>query len=48
MSEQQNFANHGKIVPAFHFFLMPVLFLNFASWSVGSAGLNSCITTGSE
>lgn len=31
MSEQQNFANHGKIVPAFHFFLMPVLFLNFAS-----------------
>jgi len=31
MSEQQNFANHGKIVPAFHFFLMPVLSLNFAS-----------------
>jgi Family of unknown function (DUF6526) len=31
MSEPQNFANHGKIVPAFHFFLMPVLFLNFAS-----------------
>lgn len=31
MSEQQDFANHGKIVPAFHFFLMPVLFLNFGS-----------------
>ena len=31
MSEQQNFANHGKIVPAFHFFLLPVLFLNFVS-----------------
>jgi cell division protein FtsL len=28
MSEQQNFANHGKIVPAFHFFLLPVLFVN--------------------
>jgi hypothetical protein len=31
MSEQQNFANHGKIVPAFHFFLIPVLFVNFVS-----------------
>ena len=28
MSEQQNFANHGKIVPAFHFFVLPVLALN--------------------
>ena len=31
MSEQQNFANHGKIVPAFHFFLLPVLFANLVS-----------------
>jgi hypothetical protein len=31
MSDQQNLANHAKIVPAFHFFLMPVLVLNFAS-----------------
>ena len=31
MSEQQNFANHGKIVPVFHFFLIPVLILNFFS-----------------
>ena len=30
MSNQQNLANHAKIVPAFHFFLMPVLALNFA------------------
>jgi|KBSMisStandDraft_5_1062788.scaffolds.fasta_scaffold01330_10 hypothetical protein len=29
MSEQQNFANHGKIVPAYHYFLVPVLALNF-------------------
>jgi len=28
MSEQQSFANHGKIVPAFHFFVLPVLALN--------------------
>ena len=24
MSETQNFENHGKIVPAFHFFVLPV------------------------
>jgi uncharacterized protein DUF6526 len=28
MRESQNFANHGKIVPAFHFFLIPVLVFN--------------------
>jgi hypothetical protein len=29
MSEQpQNFSNHGKLVPAFHFFLLPVVFAN--------------------
>lgn len=32
MSEQ-NFANHRRFVPAFHFFVLPVLLLNFA-WSV--------------
>ena len=30
---EQNFANHAKFVPAFHFFLLPVLFLNIV-WSV--------------
>jgi Family of unknown function (DUF6526) len=30
MSEQ-NFANHAKYVPAFHFFVLPVLFLNIGS-----------------
>jgi hypothetical protein len=28
MSEKQNFANHSKIVPAFHFFVLPVLAAN--------------------
>jgi hypothetical protein len=28
---EQNFANHVKLVPAFHFFVLPVLALNFAS-----------------
>jgi hypothetical protein len=32
MSEQ-NFANHAKTVPAFHFFVLPVLFLNIG-WSI--------------
>jgi hypothetical protein len=32
MSEQ-NFANHAKTVPAFHFFVLPVLMLN-VGWSV--------------
>ena len=33
MSEQlsQNFSNHAKLVPAFHFFLLPVLFANLIS-----------------
>src|ERR1700675_1432051 len=30
---QQNFANHAKTMPAFHFFVLPVLFLNIG-WSV--------------
>jgi len=25
MSEEQNYANHGKLVPLFHFFALPVL-----------------------
>jgi hypothetical protein len=28
MSEKQNFANHIKIVPPFHLFVLPVLFVN--------------------
>lgn len=30
--DQQSFANHGRIVPAFHLFALPVLGLNFF-WS---------------
>jgi Family of unknown function (DUF6526) len=34
VSEQtQNFSNHGKLVPAFHFFVIPVLLFNFF-WSL--------------
>ncbi len=29
MADAQNFKNHRKFVPAFHFVLMPVLLLNF-------------------
>jgi hypothetical protein len=32
MSEQ-NFANHAKTVPAFHFFVLPVLLIN-VGWSI--------------
>jgi hypothetical protein len=32
MSEQ-NFGNHARYVPAFHFFVLPVLFLNIG-WSI--------------
>jgi uncharacterized membrane protein YciS (DUF1049 family) len=28
---EQNFANHGRFVPLFHFFVLPVLILNFVS-----------------
>lgn len=30
---EQSFANHVKLVPTFHFFVLPVLVLNFA-WSI--------------
>lgn len=30
---QQNFANHLRFVPAFHFFVLPVLLINFG-WSI--------------
>ncbi len=30
---EQNFANHGKFVPMFHFFLLPALLLNLI-WAV--------------
>lgn len=30
---QQNFANHIRFVPAFHFFVLPVLLINFG-WAI--------------
>jgi len=33
MSEQQNFASHAKLVPAFHFFAGPVLIANLI-WAI--------------
>ena len=33
MNEPQNFANHARYVPSFHFFVLPVFLINFA-WSV--------------
>lgn len=33
---QQNFSNHGKLVPAFHFFVIPVLVANVI-WTIVSA-----------
>jgi Family of unknown function (DUF6526) len=33
MREAQNFSNHAKIVPAFHYFLLPVLFINMVGAS---------------
>jgi uncharacterized protein DUF6526 len=30
---EQNFANHAKVVPPFHYFVVPVLILNFV-WSI--------------
>jgi hypothetical protein len=31
--EQQNFANHGRLVPSYHFFAIPVFIVNFV-WSL--------------
>jgi Family of unknown function (DUF6526) len=33
---EQNFANHGKVVPMFHFFVIPVLIANVI-WNIVSA-----------
>jgi uncharacterized protein DUF6526 len=33
MAEQQNFKNHAKLVPAFHFFVLPVLLVN-VGWTL--------------
>jgi Family of unknown function (DUF6526) len=33
---EQNFSNHGKLVPAFHFFVIPVLVANVI-WTIVSA-----------
>jgi Family of unknown function (DUF6526) len=30
---EQNFANHTKVVPPFHLFVLPVMFINFG-WSI--------------
>jgi hypothetical protein len=42
MSDQlQNFANHGRLHPAFHLFLLPVFFINFIGsivWLVRAPG----------
>ena len=39
---EQNFQNHTKWVPAFHFFVLPVLFINlgFSLYSCGKAGFS--------
>ena len=44
MSEQ-NFANHAKYVPAFHFFVLPVLFLNIF-WAIRSWKISLWSTDG--
>ena len=36
MAEQQNFKNHSKFVPGFHYFVLPVLLINFG-WAVHNA-----------
>jgi hypothetical protein len=36
---EQNFSNHGKSVPMFHFFVIPVLIANVI-WSIVSASRN--------
>ena len=33
MSEVQNFKNHNKFVPAFHFFVVPIFLVNIV-WSI--------------
>lgn len=33
MREPQNYANHAKVVPVFHYFLLPVLFINLVGTS---------------
>jgi hypothetical protein len=36
MSQTQNFQNHARFVPAFHFVVLPILLLNLL-WSIGRA-----------
>jgi len=33
MNQTQNFENHAKVVPAFHFFVLPVFLINIG-WSI--------------
>jgi Family of unknown function (DUF6526) len=46
MPEAQSFKNHAKIVPAFHFFVLPMLLVNFvwhAVHAVRHVGMNSIL-----
>jgi hypothetical protein len=52
MREPQNFRNHGKIVPAFQYFLIPVLVLNliyagyrlfFTGWHHNAWGVGAAV-----
>ncbi len=38
MAEQQNFKNHTKFVPGFHYFVLPILVINLG-WAVHNAWL---------
>jgi hypothetical protein len=35
MAEPQNYANHAKTVPLFHYVLLPILFVNFVAAAYG-------------
>lgn len=34
MTESQNYGNHARWLPAFHFFLAPLMLINLVYWSV--------------
>jgi Family of unknown function (DUF6526) len=42
---EQNFSNHNKLVPAFHFYVLPALFLNLG-WSFHRLRLSGFSTDG--
>ena len=39
MPQTQNFANHSKFVPMFHYFILPMLFINLVSSLIASPAL---------